>query len=56
MNKLMDKNPQINLGLLFTLTIAIAVLGIAAEIIFVTNYLGGLAQELSGLTIGKIPH
>ncbi len=55
MNKLRDKNPQISSGLLFTPTITIAVIGLAAEIIFVTNYLGGLAQELSGLTLGQIP-
>ncbi len=39
MNKLMDKNPYLTLGILFTLTIAIAIVGIAAEVVFITNHL-----------------
>lgn len=56
MNKLLDKNPQVTLGILFTLTLGIAVIGIAAEVVFVTERLGSLAQELSLLTLGKIPN
>lgn len=54
MNKLMDSNQTITLGILFTLTIAIAIIGVVAEIVFVTNHLKLIARQVSVLSIGGI--
>jgi hypothetical protein len=55
MNKRLDQNPQITLSLLVTLTIAIAIVGMAAEVIFITNHLEFIGRELSLLTSGQFP-
>jgi hypothetical protein len=54
MSKLIDRNPQIMFGLLFTLTIALAIVGIVAEVVFITNHLELVARQISLLTVGGI--
>ncbi len=56
MHKLIDRNPQITFGLLFVFTIAIAIVGIAAEVMFITNHLELVARQISLLTVGGLSH
>lgn len=52
MNKLIDMNQTITLGILFALTIAIAIIGIVAEIAFITSHLELIARQISLVSIG----
>lgn len=52
MNKLIDMNQTITLGILFALTIAFAIIGIVAEIAFITNHLELIARQISLVSIG----
>lgn len=54
MNKLIETNPYITFGLLTTLTITIAIIGLAAEVMFITNHLEFVARQVSLLSIGGI--
>lgn len=49
-------NPHAAVALLFTLTIALAVVGITFEVLFITDHLGGLAQELNILVSPRLPY
>jgi hypothetical protein len=54
MNKMIDANQTVTFGLLFALTIAIALVGLAAEIAFVTSHLELIARQISLLSIGGV--
>jgi hypothetical protein len=54
MHKLIDRNPQIMFGLLFTFTMVIAIIGIAAEVMFIISHLELVARPISVLTLGGI--
>jgi hypothetical protein len=54
MNKLIETNPYITFGILTTVTIALAIIGMAAEVMFITNHLELVARQVSLLSIGGV--
>ena len=49
-------NPQVAVTILSTFTIAVAIAGIALEVVFVTNDIDTLTREFTILTAPKLPN
>ena len=49
-------NPHAAVALLFTLTIALTIVGITFEVLFISDHLGSLAQELNILASPRLPY
>lgn len=54
MNSLANKKPYITLGILFSFALALAVIAVAAEVLFVISHLELIARQISLLTVGGI--
>ncbi|MBL8208200.1 MAG: hypothetical protein JNM09_28465 [Blastocatellia bacterium] len=54
MNRLINENPYITFGILFSFALTLAVIGIAAEVVFVISHLELIARQISLLTVGGI--
>ncbi|HEX4946422.1 MAG TPA: hypothetical protein VFZ34_07165 [Blastocatellia bacterium] len=55
-NQSIDLYPPITIGVLFAFTITIAVIGITAEVAFVTSHLELVARQIGSLTVGGVTH